>query len=136
MNKNEVKMNKINFFKNLKTLYGSKTSNDGLDAQLKAYNCIINEVKQDIDYDKLNKLVLKNWEYATIMPTTKFINEQIQKAIIYKKDNKKNHFYDCIILEDFEPGNYKKGQNRTGFYQDLIDIKKNGVKFKVINVDT
>lgn len=123
-------MKKVDLLQKVEKLYGNKTSDDDLKTYLDTYDELLNG---NIDYEKLYKLIYENWEYSTLMPTPKFIKEQVSEAKIKsKKQKQKIYIYDCLILENQERLNLKEGQTFSGSQARLISLHNNGIKFKVI----
>lgn len=124
-------MNKIDLLQNLVRLYGGKASDEDIKTYLDVYSQLLNG---DIDYAKLYKLVCDKWEYSTLMPTPKFMKEQVSESIIMNhKQKEKIYRYDCIMLENSEIFGIKKNQIRTANRDQLIILRNNGVKLKVKN---
>lgn len=124
-------MNKIDLLQNLVRLYGGKASDEDIKTYLDVYSQLLNG---DIDYAKLYKLICDKWEYSTLMPTPKFIKEQVfESKIKSPKKKEKTYRYDCIMLEDSEKFSIKKDEVRTANKDQLINLKKNGVRLKVKN---
>lgn len=124
-------MNKIVLFKKVRLLYGSNCSPEEIKVNLDAYN---KHMKGNIDFERLYDLITKNWKYCKCMPTPSFILEQVLKATIKDKTTEQTKYeYKCIILKDSDKLKMREGEIRYGYEDDLANLEKNSIEFKVID---
>lgn len=131
-------MNKVDLLQNLVRLYGNKTSEEDLKTYLDAYDELLNE---NIDYEKLYKLIYENWEYSTLMPSPKFIKGQIYKATIKPETEAetKHVTYNVKISVENWPGKVEYKQPDGFLYYSLneeeyLKLLKTKIKHEVITV--